>query len=58
MISRAGAKEIILDLSGMTFVDREGETLLTSILKCGPNICARGVIRHIGEHAEKGILKN
>lgn len=49
-VSTAGEKTLLLDLEGVTFVDRDGEALLASILKSGTRVRACGVlVRHIVE---------
>jgi ABC-type transporter Mla MlaB component len=37
-------KEVLLDLAGVTFVDRDGEALLGSILEGGASVRASGVL--------------
>lgn len=42
-INRAGDKEMILDLNGVSFVDRAGESLLSRILERGATVQTGGV---------------
>jgi len=44
LVSRAGEKEVVLDVLGLTFVDSAGEQLLGSILERHPTVRARGVL--------------
>jgi anti-anti-sigma regulatory factor len=44
LILAAADKELLLDLAGVTFVDRDGEALLTSILEHGAKVRASGVL--------------
>jgi anti-anti-sigma regulatory factor len=48
LVATAGEKKLLLDLEGVTFVDRDGEALLASIVKSGTQVRASGVlVRHI-----------
>ena len=52
LLANAGHKELLLDMEGVTFVDRDGEALLASILENGTQVRASGVLmRHIVEQA-------
>lgn len=58
LISSGGNKELTLDLDGVTFVDRDGEALLASMLEHGTKVRASGVlIRHLVEQARKKIAR-
>lgn len=58
LISTVGDRELLLDLDGVTFVDREGEALLASIIEQGPKVRASGVlVSHIVEQVQKRVLR-
>ncbi len=58
LMQAAGNKELTLDLDGVTFVDREGEALLASMLERGTKVRASGVlIRDLVEQVQKKILR-
>ena len=44
LISSAGEKQLLVDLAGVTFIDRDGEKLLASILGRGAAVRASGVL--------------
>jgi len=53
-LSTAGEKKLLLDLEGVTFVDRDGEALLALILKSGTRVRASGVlVRHIVDQVRR-----
>lgn len=54
LISTAGDKELLLDLAGVTFVDRDGEVLVTSILEQGAKVRASGLlVSHMVRQAQR-----
>jgi len=56
LISAAGDKKVVLDLAGLTFVDGDGEALLTSMLESGTQVRARGVlVSHVVAQVQKRI---
>jgi ABC-type transporter Mla MlaB component len=58
LTSSAGDKELFLDLAGVTFVDRDGEALLASMIERGTRVRARGVlVSHMVEQVQKRILR-
>lgn len=57
LTSTAGDKELLLDLAGVTFVDRDGEDLLASMIAGGTKVLSSGVlISHMVEQAQKRCL--
>jgi hypothetical protein len=49
---------MLLDLAGVTFVDRDGEALLTSILEHGAEVRASGVlVSHIVQQVRQRLLR-
>jgi anti-anti-sigma regulatory factor len=58
LMLNAANKELTLDLDGVTFVDRDGEALLASMLERGTKVRASGVlIRHMVEQVQKRVLR-
>jgi anti-anti-sigma regulatory factor len=58
LISTAGDQEMLLDLAGVTFVDRDGEALLSSILEHGAEVRASGVlVSHIVQQVRQRLLR-
>jgi anti-anti-sigma regulatory factor len=56
LVSRAGEKEVVLDVLGLTFVDSAGEHLLGSILERHPTVRARGVLMsHLVQEVRRGL---
>jgi ABC-type transporter Mla MlaB component len=56
--SSAGDAEVLLDLAGVTFLDQDGEALLTSILESGARIRAGGLlVSHVVEQIRERILQ-
>jgi anti-anti-sigma regulatory factor len=50
-------REILLDLAGVTFVDRDGEALLAAILGRGTKVRASGVlVSHVVEEVQQRVL--
>lgn len=59
IVSTATHEEVLLDLAGVTFVDREGESLLTSMLERGATVRASGLlVTHVVEQIRQRILQN
>ena len=58
LLSMAGARDILLDLGGVTFIDRTGETLLASILERGTKVRANGVmISHLVQEVKERVSR-
>jgi hypothetical protein len=56
--SAAGDKEVLLDLAGVTFVDRDGEALLSSILARGARVRASGLlVSHVLEQVRQRMSR-
>lgn len=56
VVSRAGEKEVVLDVLGLTFVDSAGEELLGSILERRPTVRTRGVLMsHLVQQVRRGL---
>ena len=59
LISSAGDREILLDLGGVTFVDRIGEALLASMLERGTKVRASGVmISHLVQEVQQRVSRD
>jgi anti-anti-sigma regulatory factor len=58
LVERTHDQEILLDLAGVTFIDREGEALLASILDRGTKVRASGVmISHLVEEMQQRVSR-
>jgi|ERR1700757_2889566 anti-anti-sigma regulatory factor len=58
LISSAGDQEILLDLGGVTFVDRTGEALLASMLGRGTKVRASGVMMsHLVQEVQQRVSR-
>jgi anti-anti-sigma regulatory factor len=58
LLSAAGDREILLDLGGVTFVDRAGEALLVSMLERGTKVRASGVmISHLVQEVQQRVSR-
>ncbi len=58
LLSMAGNRKLWLDLAGVTFVDREGEALLASILERGTRVRASGLlVSHLVEQVQRKVLR-
>ena len=58
LISTAGDKQVVLDLAGLTFVDGDGEALLSSMLESGTQVRARGVlVSHLVAQVQKRMQR-
>lgn len=58
LISTAGDKQLVLDLAGLTFVDGDGEALLSSMLESGTQVRARGVlVSHLVAQVQKRMKR-
>jgi len=56
LISTAGDKKVVIDLSGLTFVDADGEALLSLMMQSGTQVRARGVlVSHLVAQVQKRI---
>jgi anti-anti-sigma regulatory factor len=54
LLSTAGNKKLLLDLAGVTFMDGDGEALLTSMIESGTKVRARGVlVSHLVAQVQK-----
>lgn len=57
LILAAADKELLIDLAGVTFVDRDGEALLASILEHGAKVRVSGVwVSHMVRQVQQRIL--
>jgi anti-anti-sigma regulatory factor len=58
LLSAAGDREILLDLGGVTFVDRAGEALLVSMLERGTKVRVSGVmISHLVQEVQQRVTR-
>lgn len=58
LISTAGDKKVVLDLSGLTFVDGDGESLLGLMIESGTQVRARGVlVSHLVAQVQKRMQR-
>jgi len=58
LISTAGDREILLDLGGVTFIDRTGKALLASMLERGTKVRASGVlINHLVQEVQQRVSR-
>ena len=54
LLASSSGREVLLDLGGLTFVDRTGEALLTSMLARGTRVRASGVmVSHLIEQVQE-----
>ena len=59
LIATAADREILLDLGGVTFVDRTGEALLALMLERGTKVRASGVlISHLVQEVQQRVSRN
>jgi len=58
LVENSPQEEILLDLAGVTFVDRAGETLLTLMLGRGTKVRASGVlISHMVQEVQHRVSR-
>lgn len=58
LLATAGDQEILLDLGGVTFIDRTGEALLASMLQRGTKVRASGVmISHLVQKVQRRVTR-
>jgi anti-anti-sigma regulatory factor len=58
LVRDSSHQEIFLDLGGVTFIDRAGENLLTSMLNLGTKVRASGVmVSHLVEEVQQRVSR-
>lgn len=58
LVASVHAQEILLDLAGVTFIDRDGEALLATMLGRGTKVRASGVmISHLVEEVQHRVSR-
>lgn len=58
LVASTQDQEILLDLAGVTFVDRDGEALLASMLGRGTKVRATGVmISHLVQEVQERVSR-
>lgn len=56
LLASSAGREVLLDLDGVTFVDRVGEVLLVSMLARGTKVRASGVmVNHLIEQVQEKV---
>ena len=59
LLTTVGDREILLDLGGVTFVDRTGEALLASMLERGAKVRASGVMMsHLVQEVQQRVSRS
>jgi translation initiation factor IF-2 len=58
LLSTLHEEEVVLDLAGVTFIDRGGEALVTAMLARGTKVRASGVmISHLVEEVQQKVSR-
>lgn len=58
LLAIATGREVLLDLGGVTFIDRAGEELLVSMLACGTKVRGSGVmVNHLIDKVQEKVSR-
>jgi anti-anti-sigma regulatory factor len=58
VLASSGGREVLLDLGGVTFIDRAGEALLSSMLTRGTKVRGSGVmVNHLIDQVQEKVSR-